>query len=200
MDQSHPAQSAGSSPPVLQPPGQGARILQFGLSHGGHKFILGSVDFQDESGNVVYSATRESALHENYTIVQGETTLLHMRHKTHFNAYSFELQDASGAPIGEIQCHFTRMKGQLPSYSYTDQQGNQKAVVAWEQRTLRYAICDPASALVFAQASVEFPGGAMADLKALVHGRGRMAVAEGSPLALPILLAFGVTLANMPPL
>jgi hypothetical protein len=193
------AQSAAalpSSPPAPQAPA--AKVLRFSMSHGDHKFILGSVDFQDESGQVVYTASRESALHENYTLTQGESKLLFMKHKMHLNGYSFEMQDGSGAPAGEVHCQFTGTKGQLPKYWYTDPQGNPQAAIVWEEGTIRFTICDPNSTQVFARVSAELPGGIIGDLKALNHGRFMVSIVEGGSLPLAAVLAFCVTIADMP--
>ena len=196
------ASSEGAATPssMVSPSAPAAQVLRFSLTHGDHKFILSEVDFQDESGSVAYTASRESTLHENYTISHGETRLLYMRRKTHLNGYSFELQDGSGGAAGEVRCHFTNRKGQPPEYSYTDLQGNPRAAIVWERGTLNFAICDPASAQVFALASAVLPGGAKGDLKALIHGQHRISIAEGTPLPLPVVLAFCVTVADMPPI
>lgn len=191
---------SGPPPPAAPaPPAPGATVLRFGLVHGDHKFILGSVDFQDESGKTVYSASRESALHENYILFQGETKLLNMKHKTHINAASYELLEVSGAPLGEIRCQYSHWQGQLPSISYTDPQGNPHAVVVWERRTFDFAITDPTSAEVFARASASLPGGAKGDLKALIRMQHRISVADGASLPLTVVLAFCVAIACLPP-
>jgi hypothetical protein len=200
VDQGTPvAQGVGpsaSTAPASQAPA--AKVLRFTLSHGDHKFILGSVDFQDESGRTIYTASRESALHENYTLTQGEGKLLLMKHKVHLNGYSFEMQDGSGAPAGEIHCQFTGTKGQLPKYWYTDPQGNSQAAIIWEAGTIRFAICDPNSNQVYAQLSAELPGGVMGDLKALNYRRFTVSIVEGASLPLTAVLAFCVTIADMP--
>lgn len=188
------APSAASAPTVPS-----ARVLRFGLAHGDHKFVMGSVDFQDESGKVVYSASRESALHENYTVFEGETKLLYMKHKTHLNASTFELQDGSGAPLGELRCKYSRWQGQLPEFSYADPEGNSRAAVVWERRTFSFAIADPTSAQVFAQASSDVPGGVTGDLRALIRQRHRISIADGTSLPLTVVLAFCVAIAYMPP-
>jgi hypothetical protein len=192
-------QGADALPP--SPPASretAAKVFRFSMSHGDHKFILGSVDFQDESGRVVYTASRESALHQNYTLTQGESRFLFMKHKLHLSGYTFEMQDGSGAPAGEIHCRFTGRKGQLPEYWYTDPQGNSQAAIAWEEGTIRFVIGDPNSTRVFATVSAELPGGVMGDLKALSKRRFMVSAVEGTSLPLPVVLAFCVTIADMP--
>ena len=191
------ADALPSSPSASQPPA--AKVLRFSMSHGDHKFILGSVDFQDEAGQVVYTASRESALHENYTLTQGEGKLLFMKRKMHLNGYSFEMQDGLGAPAGEIHCQFTG-KGRLPKYWFTDPQGNSQVAIVWEEGAIRFVICDPNSTQVFAQVSADLPGGIMGDLKALSHRQFMVSIIEGTSLPLPVVLALCVTATNMPAL
>jgi len=187
-----------TSPPTPASQAPAVKVLRFNESHGGHKFVMGSVDFQDESGRVVFTASRKSALHEDYTITEGESKLLFMQHKAHLNGYSFEMQDGSGAPAGEIHCKFTGRKGQLPEYWYTDPTGNSLAGIAWVEGTIRFVICDQGSTQVFAQISAELPGGIVGDLKALTNRRFIASIVEGTSLPLPVVLAFCVTVADMP--
>jgi hypothetical protein len=193
-----PASIDMAPPPTSASQVPAARVLRFNMSHGDHQFILGSVDFQDDSGHVVYTASRESALHQNYTITEGGSRLLFMKHKAHLNGYSFEMQDGSGAPAGEIHCKFTGRKGQLPEYWYSDPQGNSQAGIAWVEGTIRFVICDQGSTRTFAQISAELPGGIVGDLKALTNRRFTASIAEGTSIPLPVVLAFCVTVADMP--
>ena len=120
--------TTASTPPVT--------VLRVSLTHGEHKFILGEVDFTDESGQVVYSGSRESTLHENYTLTSEGRKLLFMKHKIHIGGFALEMQDDSGSPMGEIFCttpgQERARKGVLPQYSYKDAQGNPQVVVTWE--------------------------------------------------------------------
>lgn len=192
-------QAGGATPPPSAAPVPASTVLTFGQTHGDHKFIMGSVDFKDGSGTVTYSASRESTLHQNYTILQGQKKIIYMKHKTHMNAVSYELQDGSGAPLGELRCQFSHWQGQLPKFSYADPQGNPRAAVVWEERSFDFAIADPVSGQVFAQARGELPGGLKGDLKALIRQDHTISIAEGTSLPLPIVLAFCVAIAYMPP-
>jgi len=169
--------------------------LEFSASHGEHKLILGQVDFVDGTGTPAYRATRESALHENYTIFEGDAVLLLMKHKMKLGGYSFELQDGSGISVGELHCKIT--KGQLAKYWYTDPGGDTRAVLNWEQGWLRFVLSDLSLSQVYAECTAQLPGGLAADLKTMTHRRYTLSVPSSSPLPMPIVLAFCVTAAHM---
>jgi hypothetical protein len=165
------------------------------MGHGEHKFILDAVNFVDGAGTTVYVASRESVLHENYTILQGENKLLFMQHKMSLNGFAFELQDASGAVVGTL--HSQGERGQLPRYWFTDSQGDTQAVLVWQQGAMKFALTDQSSSQVYAEGSVVLPGG-FGDLKAMVHKRYSLSIPSGSPLPTPVVLAFCVAIAGMP--
>ena len=173
-----------------------ATVLEFGMSHGEHKLILGQVDFVDGTGSPAYKATRESALHENYTIFKGDTILLLMKHKMKLGGYSFELEDGSGNSVGELHCKIR--KGHLADYWYTDQGGDTKAALNWEQGWLKFTLSDLSHSQVYAECTAQLPGGLAADLKAMTHMRYTLSVPSGSALPMSIVLAFCVTAAHMP--
>ena len=169
--------------------------MHFSLNKGEHKFILGELDFMDDVGKKVYHATRESALHENYTIFQGENKLAFMKHKIHLGGYSFEVQDGSGVAVGELHCKLH--KGRVGEYWYTDQQDNIQAVVSWEG-VLKFTLSDPGFSRIYAEASLDLPGGIIGDLKALGNRQSTVFIPYSSALPLSVILSFCVAIANMP--
>jgi len=190
------ASSGGANPSPQAPVTPDATVLEFGMSHGEHKLILGQVDFVDGTGSPAYRASRESALHENYTVFKGDTILLLMKHKMKLGGYSFELQDGSGNSVGELHCKESR--GELAKYWYMDPGGDTRAVLNWEQGWVKFALSDLSLTQVYAECKVQLPGGFAADLKAMTHRRYTLSVPNGSPLPIPIILAFCVVAAHIP--
>ncbi len=186
----------GPSAQTRSPPPTG-KVLEFGTSHGQHKFILGSVDFVDETGAPVYTASRESALHENYTITQADSKVCFMKHKLHLGGYSFELQDGSGTAIGVLRCE-SRKRGVIPKYWFEDRRGDTQAILTWEEGAMAFAISDLGQSQTYAEAVANLPGGIRADLEAMGHHRFTLSVPDGSALPIAIVLAFCVAVANMP--
>ena len=150
----------------------------------------------DESGRKAFTASRESALHENYTILEDGDRLAFMKHRLQLGGLSYEIQDASGNTTGVLHCKLR--KGALPEYWYEDAQGNTLANLVWEERTTKFSISDPHLSQPFAEASLELPGGMVGDLKALVHKTYSLSIYPSSTLPLFVTLAFCVAVADIP--
>ena len=125
-----------------------------------------------------------------------------MKHKIHIGGFALEMQDDSGSPMGEIFCttpgQEKARKGELPQYSYKDAQGNPQAVVTWEQRTARFAVTNPGRSQLYAEAWMDLPGDALGNFKAMHHKVYNLSISQGSSLPLPVILAFGVAVMNIP--
>ena len=176
-------------------PSQSSMVLHFGLEHGGHSVLLGEVRFTDDAGTVKYLAERESALHENYTLSENQTPLLLLKHKMALNGYAFELQAPDGSPMGRIDCHMRR--GELPRYSYEDNQKSQLATLQWPGGISQFSIAG-VDGRTLAYGELESSGGLVQELSALNRRKYRVEIPGGGDDSLNIVLALCVSLANSP--
>jgi len=188
-------QGEASTPSTPSTPS--STVYRFSLQKGDHKFMLGEVDFVAADGATAYSATRESVLHENYTLLKNDVKQAFMKHMLAMGGFSFEVQDASGQPMGVLRCKTDSARHQLPSYWFEDTQGNTIATLAWEQGTMRFAISNLEMTQVYAEGLLELPGGVKGDLKAMLHKVYTLSIQQSSPLPSVVVLAFCVAIANI---
>jgi hypothetical protein len=147
---------------------------------------------KDPEGRVLLAARRESLLHENYTIVDGDEVVKGLiEHKAHLTHSELCLEDADHSIQGSVQVSTIRTAGVLPNCWIEDANGNRQGSVMFTSGLLGFSGVKLDGSRIFDASFTSGPGLRQV-LTAMEHRVYAINLADNSfplPMLLTVILA-----------
>jgi zinc ribbon protein len=135
-DQAPPAVPLTAAPVVTQT----SSLYTAEMGTGAHKHMLTDVFLKDASGKVLLVARRQSILHQDYTIADGnESVTGFIESKGHLTHTSLNVLDANHNMQGSIRLSNVEQKGSPPNCQLEDTGGNKLGSIVFTMGMLGFS-------------------------------------------------------------
>ena len=140
--QRFPDQAATATQPTGETPQtpSSSSLYTAEMGAGAHKHILTDVYLKDSSGKVLLVARKQSLLHSEYTIVDGnEVVTGFIRPQTHLTHRTSSVEDANHSALGSIQVSNVSQNRAPPSCWLEDAGGNRLGTMVFTTGLFSFA-------------------------------------------------------------
>jgi hypothetical protein len=149
--QRFPGQTAPAVPQAgAAPAAQPSQLFAAELRPGAHKHMPTDVYLTDSSGKVQLVARKQSLLHQDYTIVDGnESVTGFIKSEGHLTHTSLNVQDANHSTQASVQLGRIEQQGRAPNCWLEDAGGNKQASIAFTNGILGFSAIKPDGSRIF---------------------------------------------------
>lgn len=185
-DESTPAVQQAGNAAAASPP-QPASLFTIEKGPGAHAHMDTDAYLKDPAGKVLLVARKESLLHENYTIVDGDGAVKGLiEHKTHLTHSELCLEDADHKVQGSVQVSSIRTAGLPPNCWIEDANGGRQGSVMFTNGLLGFSGVKIDGSRVFDASFTSGPG--LREVMTAMEHRAYAVDLVDSSFPLPMLL------------